>query len=93
MNQQAESEIIVNQLRVFPKLRNRAIAALAKNDLSNNQRRIWLTVFKRFAASIYCSPHPAALQIDSPTGSGDFAFMIPRSENCFTKVRQIAHVA
>jgi hypothetical protein len=48
MNQQAESEIIVNQLRVLPKHRNRAIAALAKNDLSNNQRRIWLTVFKRF---------------------------------------------
>jgi hypothetical protein len=48
MNQQAESEFIVNQLRVLPKHRNRAIAALAKNDLSNNQRRIWLTVFKRF---------------------------------------------
>jgi hypothetical protein len=48
MNQQAESEFIVNQLRVLPKHRNRAIAALAKNDLSNNQRRIWLTVFKQF---------------------------------------------
>jgi len=32
-------------------------------------------------ASIYCSPHPAALQIDSPPGSGDFASMILRPEN------------
>ncbi len=45
---QSESEFIVNQLRALPKHRNRAIAALAKNDLSNNQRRIWLTVFRRF---------------------------------------------
>jgi hypothetical protein len=34
-------------------------------------------------ASIYCSPHPAALQIDTPPGSGDFTSMIPRPENCF----------
>ena len=34
------------------------------------------------AASIYCSPHPAALQIDPPPGSGDFASTIPRPENC-----------
>ena len=32
-------------------------------------------------ASIYCSPHPAALQIDPPPGSGDIASMIPRTEN------------
>ncbi len=31
------------------------------------------------AVSTYCSPHPSALQIDSPSGSGDFAFMIPRT--------------
>jgi hypothetical protein len=37
------------------------------------------------AASIYCSPHPAALQIDSPPGSGSFASMILRPENCFGK--------
>jgi Protein kinase domain len=29
-------------------------------------------------ASIYCSPHPAPLQIDSPPGSGSFAFRISR---------------
>ncbi len=34
-------------------------------------------------ASIYCSPHPAALQIDPPPGSGNFASMISRPENCF----------
>ena len=33
------------------------------------------------AASIYCSPHPAALQIDAAPGSGSFASMIPRPEN------------
>jgi hypothetical protein len=38
------------------------------------------------AASIYCSPHPAALQIDPPPGSGSFASMISRPENCFTKM-------
>jgi hypothetical protein len=32
-------------------------------------------------ASIYCSLHPAALQIDPPPGSGNFASMIPRPEN------------
>ena len=32
-------------------------------------------------ASIYCSPHPAALQIDPPPGSGSFASMISRPEN------------
>jgi len=37
-------------------------------------------------ASIYCSPHPAALQIDPPPGSGDFALMIPRPENCFAMI-------
>src|ERR1035438_1751593 len=37
-------------------------------------------------ASIFCSPHPAALQIDTPTGSGDLASMIPRSENCYAKM-------
>ena len=37
-------------------------------------------------ASIYCSPHPAALQIDTPPGSGSFASMISRPENCFTKM-------
>ena len=31
-------------------------------------------------ASIYCSPHPAALQIDPPPGSGSFASMISRPE-------------
>jgi hypothetical protein len=34
-------------------------------------------------ASIYCSPHPSALQIDSPPGSGSFASVIPRPENGF----------
>jgi hypothetical protein len=33
------------------------------------------------SASIYCSLHPAALQIDPPPGSGDFASMIPHTEN------------
>jgi hypothetical protein len=36
------------------------------------------------AASMYCSPQPAALHIDPPPGSGCFAFMIPRPENCLT---------
>jgi len=34
-------------------------------------------------ASIYCSPQPAALQIDPPPGSGNFASMILRLENFF----------
>jgi hypothetical protein len=34
-------------------------------------------------ASMYCSPHLAALQIDTPPGSGSFASMIPRPENYF----------
>ena len=38
-------------------------------------------------ASIYCSPHPSALQIDTPPGSGDFATMISRPENCFANKR------
>jgi len=37
-------------------------------------------------ASMYCSPHPAALHIDPPPGSGCFAFRIPRPENCLTKM-------
>jgi len=32
-------------------------------------------------ASIYCSPHPAALQIDPPSSFGNFASMISRTEN------------
>ena len=32
-------------------------------------------------ASIYCSPHPAALQIDPLPGSGNFAFMILHTGN------------
>ena len=31
---------------------------------------------------MYCSPHPAALHIDPPPGSGDMAFRIRRVENC-----------
>ena len=36
-------------------------------------------------ASIYCSPHPAALQIDSAPGSGGSASVIQRAENSFTR--------
>ena len=36
------------------------------------------------AASIYCSPQPAALQIDTPPGSGNFAFKIRRQGNCLS---------
>ena len=32
-------------------------------------------------ASIYCSPHPAALQIDSPPGSRSFAFRFRARED------------
>jgi hypothetical protein len=35
---------------------------------------------------MYCSPHPAALHIDPPPGSGDFASMILRAGNCFTEI-------
>jgi hypothetical protein len=48
MNQQTESDFIVSQLKRLPRLRDHAIAALGKKDLSNNQRRQWLTMFKRF---------------------------------------------
>jgi hypothetical protein len=37
-------------------------------------------------ASMSCSPNPAALQIDPPPGSGNFASMILRPENCFAKM-------
>jgi hypothetical protein len=48
-----------------------------------NQRRDGVSPV---VASIYCSPHPAALQIDPPPGSGNFASMILRPENCFANM-------
>ena len=48
-----------------------------------NQRRDGVSPV---VASMYCSPHLAALHIDPPPGSGCFAFRIPRPENCLTKM-------
>jgi len=49
MNQQADSGFIVSELQSWPGLRDKVIATLAKNDLSDYQRRSWLLVFKRFS--------------------------------------------
>jgi hypothetical protein len=43
-----QTDFIVRQLRVLPKQRDAMIAALAKTDSSDRERRAWLTVFKRF---------------------------------------------
>jgi hypothetical protein len=48
MNNQTESEFIVSLLKRLPQQRDAVIDWLAKPDLSNNQRRQLLTVFKRF---------------------------------------------
>ena len=48
-----------------------------------NQRRDGVSPV---VASMYCSPHPAALHIAPAARLRGFASMIPRPENCFAKM-------
>lgn len=43
----SQTEFIVGQLKFWPKVRGKVVAALAKRDLSNTQQRAWVSVFKR----------------------------------------------
>ena len=44
-----QTEFIVNQLKLWPGLRDKMIIALAQEDLPDNDRRSWLIVFKRLS--------------------------------------------